>query len=168
MNLKPFLVKGAFRCNREKTVTSACQNVSLAEKGYFFKEKGMAEDSKNYREKFEKHYGIEIPQGFEVHHIDLNHDNNDVKNLMILPKWLHRQYHKAVSMLDQNIMEGLKKAERAINVSVCNSNILEYRKLCLEQLFSTLSLCSRWVDYKHYLDGTMPNIHHIELERKNG
>lgn len=34
-NIEPFLAKGAFRCNREKTVASACRDVSLAKRGFF-------------------------------------------------------------------------------------------------------------------------------------
>ena len=44
---------------------------------------------------FEEKYDVIIPRDFEVHHIDLNHFNNDLSNLMILPKVLHRKYHES-------------------------------------------------------------------------
>lgn len=47
----------------------------------------------NYRKLYESHYGIKIPPGFEIHHIDFNRNNNEIKNLILLPKRLHRRLH---------------------------------------------------------------------------
>lgn len=48
----------------------------------------------NYVEKYKDYYGIDFDsQEYEVHHIDFNHSNNDIENLMLLPKKLHRRYH---------------------------------------------------------------------------
>ena len=44
--------------------------------------------SKHYRQKHIEHYGP-ISDDEEVHHIDLNHDNNEMSNLMAVPKSLH-------------------------------------------------------------------------------
>lgn len=30
---------------------------------------------------------------YDVHHIDLNHNNNDFNNLVLIPKRLHRKFH---------------------------------------------------------------------------
>jgi hypothetical protein len=37
--------------------------------------------------------GIEIPPGFEVHHIDGNHSNNTLANLAVVSKKDHRRLH---------------------------------------------------------------------------
>lgn len=47
----------------------------------------------NYRKLYEKHYGIKIPPEYDIHHIDFNRNNNDIKNLILLPKSLHRKLH---------------------------------------------------------------------------
>lgn len=47
-----------------------------------------------YRALVEDFIGCKIPVGFTVHHLDFNHHNNDLSNLMLLPTplhcWLHR------------------------------------------------------------------------------
>ena len=51
---------------------------------------------KDYRKKFKRYYGLEFGKDYQIHHIDLNHNNNDINNLMIIPKELHEKYHKAL------------------------------------------------------------------------
>ena len=48
----------------------------------------------NYRKLYEKHYGINIPPEYDIHHIDFNRDNNNIGNLILLPNELHRRIHK--------------------------------------------------------------------------
>lgn len=47
----------------------------------------------SYRRTYEMYCG-KIPKGYEIHHIDFNHYNNDICNLVALPKELHQKYHK--------------------------------------------------------------------------
>lgn len=37
---------------------------------------------------------------FEIHHIDLNHNNNDFDNLVLLPKKLHKSFHVAYAHIN--------------------------------------------------------------------
>lgn len=48
---------------------------------------------KNYREKYKRHYNIDFGSDFVVHHIDENRQNNDIENLLLLPRELHSKYH---------------------------------------------------------------------------
>ena len=48
-----------------------------------------------YREDYEEHYKTKLDKSWEVHHIDYNHDNNDMSNLVAIPDYLHRKLHKA-------------------------------------------------------------------------
>lgn len=48
-----------------------------------------------YRQLYKKYYGIEFGADYEVHHIDMNHSNNSINNLILLPKELHRKLHQA-------------------------------------------------------------------------
>jgi len=34
----------------------------------------------NYRKIYEQHHGIKIPKGYHIHHIDGNHNNNEILN----------------------------------------------------------------------------------------
>jgi hypothetical protein len=47
----------------------------------------------DYRKLYEQTYGITIPHDFDIHHIDFNHNNNDISNLVALPKELHNRLH---------------------------------------------------------------------------
>jgi hypothetical protein len=52
----------------------------------------------DYRKKYAEAYGITWDRNkYEIHHIDLNHDNNDLDNLVLLPGGLHRELHAAIS-----------------------------------------------------------------------
>lgn len=50
----------------------------------------MAQD---YRTIYEEHFRMTIPDGFVIHHMDRDRDNNDIDNLVMLPSKLHQQYH---------------------------------------------------------------------------
>jgi len=42
------------------------------------------------------YFNGEIPDGFDVHHRDLNHDNNDIANLKLVTKDEHKKIHAAI------------------------------------------------------------------------
>lgn len=58
-----------------------------------------AEDLKNYRTKYKRYYGIDFDSSYDVHHIDGNHENNNINNLLLLPKDLHQKYHELTQKL---------------------------------------------------------------------
>ena len=47
----------------------------------------------DYRKLYEQHIG-KIPDKWEIHHIDFNHDNNDLKNLIAVPSMVHMIIHQ--------------------------------------------------------------------------
>jgi hypothetical protein len=48
----------------------------------------------SYRKIWEQHNGIKIPKGYEIHHIDGNHFNNDPSNLICVSIETHLEIHK--------------------------------------------------------------------------
>ena len=56
----------------------------------------------NYRELYEEHYNIKIPDGFVIHHIDGNRMNNNINNLLMLPLELHARYHFYLNQVREN------------------------------------------------------------------
>ncbi len=117
----------------------------------------------NYRTFFKKHYGIDFSDDYDVHHIDLNHNNNDINNLMVMPKKLHNKYHICLTAMGGNDL--IKSFDARIYGSALNSN--NYNIEMLQHLIESLKECNKWYDYKMYLDGIIDNIHNIDIRRQN-
>ena len=47
----------------------------------------------NYRKLYENKIG-KISNDWEIHHIDFNHNNNDIDNLIAIPKIVHVVIHQ--------------------------------------------------------------------------
>jgi hypothetical protein len=47
-----------------------------------------------YRFLVEQYLGQQIPAGYIVHHIDFDHNNNSLDNLMLMPQTLHCWVHR--------------------------------------------------------------------------
>jgi len=50
-------------------------------------------ETKQHRKIYEQHYGIKIPEGMEIHHIDGHHSNNDINNLKLVTWQEHYDIH---------------------------------------------------------------------------
>lgn len=116
---------------------------------------------KDYRKLFKESYNINFNKNYEIHHIDLNHENNSIDNLMILPKNLHSQYHyllNAVGNMDDVFIVTFYSKIHGSCINGDNYNL----SMC-EELIKVLRECNKWYDYKLYLEGKLPNIHNIEV-----
>ena len=117
---------------------------------------------KNYRKYFKEYYGINFSKDYEVHHIDLNHNNDDINNLMLLPKKLHNKYHLLMNSTNTMLDVFYKTFNAKIHGNAINGD--GYNLGMCKELIDTLIECNKWYDYKLYLDGLIPNIHGIRLE----
>ena len=48
----------------------------------------------NYRKLYEQNIG-KIPDKWEIHHIDFNHNNNALENLIAVPSMVHMIIHQS-------------------------------------------------------------------------
>jgi hypothetical protein len=48
----------------------------------------------DYKKLYAERFGITWDNDLEIHHIDRNRDNNDISNLILLPRELHSELHK--------------------------------------------------------------------------
>lgn len=48
---------------------------------------------RNYRKYYQEYYSINLDKDFEIHHIDYDRENNNISNLVALPKKLHHKLH---------------------------------------------------------------------------
>lgn len=109
-----------------------------------------------YNKKFRQHYGIDFTKNYIVHHIDGDHSNDDISNLMLLPRGLHSQYHVLKRIIDNH---ALSTTITGNEVGAGNYYLQYY-----ERFIAVLNECNKWRDYKSYLDGKLPNVHGIKLE----
>lgn len=90
----------------------------------------------DYRKYFENTLGIAVPEDFDIHHIDFNRENNSIKNLVAVPRKLHKQfhfYHKLVkSRFDQLYINGIVYCTTFCGIDSneleINNFIKDYRK----------------------------------------
>ncbi len=117
-----------------------------------------------YREKYKQHYGIKFGKEYEVHHLDFNHKNDDIENLVLLPAGLHRKFHQSLEPFGPIALTGGKIQLNAHIVSSdysCGIGCCSYDDIIF--FLATYKECQRWMDYKLFLDGELPNIHGIVL-----
>lgn len=60
----------------------------------------------DYRKLYEKTFGIKIPRDYDIHHIDGDHHNDSLDNLLLLPRALHAELHRAEDMFSRIIEVG--------------------------------------------------------------
>lgn len=118
----------------------------------------------DYREKYEKHCLIKIPKDFDIHHIDLNHNNNYIMNLVMLPKELHNKYHQLVEELNKRYELVIPIKSVIETGSGINDYILKEQHKNEEEFIKVWYECQKWVDYRNYLFGMINNIHDIEIK----
>ena len=47
----------------------------------------------DYRRYYKEYYSIDFGSEYSIHHIDQNRENNDIRNLILLPRKLHSRFH---------------------------------------------------------------------------
>lgn len=109
-----------------------------------------------YRAKYKRYFGINFGKNYVIHHIDGNHSNDDIDNLVLLPSKLHSKYHFQKAIIES----------QPFPTRICGNgaNSQSYYLTCLEEFLETLNECNKWYDYKMFLEGKLPNIHGITLE----
>ena len=65
----------------------------------------------NYRKFYEKEHTMKIPKDWDIHHIDFDHNNNDINNLIAIPKYIHVFLHKELGYC------GRKEIEKMIKIT---------------------------------------------------
>ena len=94
----------------------------------------------NYRKIWEEFHNKKIPENYEIHHIDNNHDNNSIENLLLVSIEEHLEIHKsqedwgavqAILMRMEN-MQGIKEAASKHQKQLWESGNHNFQKLSKE------------------------------------
>ena len=112
----------------------------------------------NYRKFYEEQI-CDVPNEFQVHHIDGDKENNDISNLLMLPQELHAEYHRL-----KNVVES-QKLELKIKGSLENGNRYNFWLINeMDEFVKVYAECGKWADYKSYKLGLLPNINNIGVK----
>lgn len=117
--------------------------------------------TKAFRKYIKQYYNIDFNFEYAVHHIDFNHNNNDIQNLMVMPKTLHDKYHRIVNQFGTNINN-----VNSIMLNIEFGDHITQIIQIMSEVVETLKECEKWYNYKLYLDGLAPNLYGIDLSKK--
>lgn len=78
----------------------------------------------DYRKYYKDYYGIDFGSEYDIHHIDFNHGNNDINNLILLPEYLHKEYHELVGSIEFLLEGGF-----TTKIDINNGQTLYYEEM---------------------------------------
>ena len=104
----------------------------------------------NYRKFYQEQVGKEYDSSiFDIHHINGNHNDNRLVNMVALPRKLHRQYH---------YYKGAKNEHYGDFDEICDSFEVRYAKSFIEKeiynqqrFLEVLDEAAKWVDERDRL-----------------
>lgn len=114
----------------------------------------------NYRQKYMDHYGIEIGDYFDIHHIDFDRSNNDISNLILLPRSLHQRYHQCLIEIS-----GITDISKLKTINIRNGCPFEYDALL--SFCEVMNEINKWKARKVRADWMIAQAE-WKRERKNG
>lgn len=115
----------------------------------------------NYRKIYESQCNIKIPKGYVIHHIDFDRTNNNIRNLVMIPSDLHKEYHEL-----KNLMSIVDIHLELTSLLDRGNGINTYALFNIEKFVKTYEECCKYVDYRDYLLGLLPNIHRMNIGEK--
>lgn len=112
----------------------------------------------DYRKIYAEHYGIRIPKDYDIHHIDLNHDNNNLENLILIPHELHMRLHKCINGGLVSIAAETLQFRFCVMPSHCNASAYHLKQFA--EVYDELTIWSSRKDFEdrrlYGYDGYMP------------
>ena len=99
-----------------------------------------------YREYYKSYYNIDFGADIVIHHIDFDRDNNDIKNLLAMPRALHSKYHECLNQLENSGAE-IK------DIKLSDRSCVTYHDLYyIEQYIDVVKEVLIWVNKKEIMD----------------
>ena len=91
----------------------------------------------DYRKYYKEYFGIDFDASFEVHHIDTDRSNNNIENLILLPKELHKRLHScmAETCINTNNLQGFSECG---NQTVCS--IVSVQLKMIQKVYEDLQI----------------------------
>jgi hypothetical protein len=113
----------------------------------------------NYRKLYSDEI-CKVPDNFDIHHLDFNHENNDIGNLLMLPRKLHQRFHELKNQLPKDLIIPIHIKD----ITEKGSSGAFYYLNLVSQLLETNIECNQWANYKAFCLGDLPNIHNMYVQ----
>jgi hypothetical protein len=100
----------------------------------------------NYRKFYKQYYNIEFGKEMDIHHIDMNKDNNSIDNLILLPNRVHSLFHFSL-----NAIGGLDNINKIVNPNLSEIISVPNHSYSVNMLYvyvSSLQEIQEWICYK--------------------
>ena len=111
---------------------------------------------KDCRAIYKGFYDIEFDSSFVIHHIDFDRTNNNIDNLILLPRGLHSKYHQVIREI-----QGTPKSENHL-IDLKITTDMFYRRFAYRDLAEVVSKIGDWVCFRNLrykmLDGHKMNL----------
>lgn len=102
----------------------------------------------SYRSKYKEFYDIDFGPEYAIHHIDFNRDNNDISNLILLPRKLHARYHMCLNAVCLASYECSDLKSMFSLDEIAMHRGYGYCLKMLKQLMDTMEECEYWISLK--------------------
>lgn len=120
----------------------------------------------SYIKKYEQHHNVKIEKDWDVHHIDADRSNNDIENLIALPKEFHNVLHNWLGLLSRDHIEILLEWYLSQNRTFSHRALAYYLKLKLKRINKDKKLQKEYRRYvsqrKHQQAVSLKNMNHPE------
>ena len=116
----------------------------------------------DYRKAYKEHYCIDFGSSMVVHHIDGDRRNNDISNLLLMPRDIHFDWHRVLPLVNQ-IPSGAHMYSLGVDARTAYSSIYRIR----EQVEPVWFRVCYWAEQKYIEDNCCPgSIAYAELRSK--
>lgn len=117
----------------------------------------------DYRQYYKDYYNVDFGDDYVVHHMDFNDDNNDIYNLLMLPRKLYRRYMFYLNSLGATkASKGI--AELDLKIEIQAGSVPETKYKMIEGFCKTMNEINNWVKIKSNLD--MNKYHAEQMTQK--
>lgn len=114
----------------------------------------------DYRKFYEQQTKRKVPSDFDVHHIDLNHENNDINNLVAIPKELHIEFHSTYNHIYLPVDKSELLPQGLLGKKGNGFNWFVFRQF--ELYYKNCEAVSEWIDYRDSLRGLIPFMNNVK------
>lgn len=105
----------------------------------------------DYRSYYEKMCDLKIPRNCEIHHINFNREDNNIRNLVMLPSKLHKDYHKKLENLKNSRFKLDEQIKSIIDFGInYNDFVLSERYKEAKAFVEVWYECIPFVSYRDY------------------